>query len=168
MQVKRLTACAVLAATALVLSYIERFIPLELIIPLPGIKLGLANSVMLFVLFYLDGKAMLNIFVLRLLGGFLFGSNAAAVFFSLLGGLLSALIMMTVKDFKFISIYGISVLGAAAHSLGQIIAAYILMHSEYVFAYLPYLLLISIICGLITAFIAGSVLKRLNNKRLQV
>ena len=137
---------AVLISLALALSYVERFIPLQLIIPLPGVKLGIANVVTLVSLYLLGWKRTLPIVLIRCLLGSLFG-NITGLLFSLTGGILAFLVMTLCKNMRLFSIYGISVLGAAAHSVGQILAATCIMGSVYIFAYLPYLLFIGIFTG---------------------
>ena len=88
-----MTLCAILISMALVLSYIERFIPLQMFIPLPGIKLGLANIVTLMALFFLGEKSAFTILVLRCLLGSLFGGGISGLAFSMTGGLLSMTVM---------------------------------------------------------------------------
>lgn len=164
MKTKKLTTAAILTALALVLSYIERWIPLELLFPLPGIKLGLANTVTLFAVYMLSPLSAFGILIARCVLSSLFGGSITAFAFSMTGGILSLLIMLCASRSRFLSVYGTSVLGAAAHSTGQILIAVCLMRSAKVFFYLPYLLLISVLCGLITAFIAAAVMRILSGK----
>lgn len=84
---RELTLCAVLSALALALSYMESFFPLVLLVPLPGVKLGLANIVTLYALYALDFPSALAILLVRCTLGALFAGNASALLFSLLGGL---------------------------------------------------------------------------------
>ena len=93
---RELTLCAVLAALALALSYMESFFPLALIVPLPGVKLGLANIVTLYALYALGFPSALAILLVRCTLGALFAGNASALLFSLLGGL-SALFVMALS-----------------------------------------------------------------------
>ena len=88
LSVKRLTLCALLAALALGLSYVEGYFPLTLLIPLPGVKLGLANIVTLFALLQLGAPAAFAVLLVRCLLGAMFAGNVSALLFSLLGGLL--------------------------------------------------------------------------------
>ena len=80
---RRLARGALLTALALGLSYMERFIPLQLLIPLPGIKLGLANVVTLFAVYFLGSRTALQILCVRCLLGSLFGGGVTAFFFSI-------------------------------------------------------------------------------------
>lgn len=158
MKAKEITLCAVLTALALALSYTEQFIPLQLAIPLPGIKLGLANIVTLAALYLLRTKYAFRILLARCLFGSVFG-GITALCFSLLGGCLALGVMALTKKMPFFSIYGVSILGAAAHNVGQILAAMGLMHSIYIGAYLPYLLIVAVFTGLLTGAACAGVLR---------
>lgn len=165
MKTKRLTTMAILTALALALSWVERMIPLELIIPLPGVKLGLANTVTLFALYQLNLPSALLILVARCLLTALFSGNMTGLAFSLTGGILSMLVMALTRHSRHLSVYGVSVLGAAGHNCGQILIAMILMHSTYIWGYLPYLLLIGTACGVATGAVSSGVLRALGGGR---
>ena len=122
---RELTLCAVLAALALALSYMESFFPLALIVPLPGVKLGLANIVTLYALYAIGFPSALAILLVRCTLGALFAGNASALLFSLLGGLSALLVMALLSGAKKLSIFGVSIAGAAAHNCGQVCAALI-------------------------------------------
>lgn len=160
---KKLALCAVLVALALALSYAERFIPLQLLIPLPGVKLGLANTVTLIALYLLGRKYAFGILIPRCILGALFGGGITGLLFSLTGGLFALCIMSLVKNSRFLSAYGASVLGAAAHNVGQIIAAMAVMGSVYIAAYLPYLLFVAVFTGLATGAAGAGVLRVLQS-----
>ena len=155
---KTLAQSAMLVALALALSYTERFIPLQLVIPLPGVKLGLANIATLVALYALGWQKTIPIVVVRCFLGALFG-GLTGILFSLTGGLISLGVMAFCKKAPLFSIYGVSILGAAAHNIGQILAAMALMGSVYVWAYLPYLLLIAIFTGTATGAACAGVLR---------
>ena len=156
---KKLALGAVLIALALALSYTERFIPLQLVIPLPGIKLGLANIVTLVALYLFGSRQAFAVLVPRCLLGAMFGGGITGLLFSLLGGILALAVMALVRRTGWFSVYGVSVLGAAAHNVGQILAAMGLMQSVYVGAYLPWLLLMAIVTGLLTGGCSAGVLR---------
>lgn len=160
---KQLTLCGILISMALVLSYMERFLPLHLIIPLPGIKLGLANIVTLIALYMLGERSTFMILILRCILGAVFGGGISGLAFSLCGGLLAMTIMTFVRRSRRISVYGVSMLGAAAHNIGQTLIAVVLMGSIYVIGYLPYLLIVSIFTGLATGAMVSGVLRVLGN-----
>ena len=157
--VKQMTLCAILISMALVLSYIERFIPLQMIVPLPGIKLGLANVVTLMALFFLGTRSAFTILILRCILGAVFGGGISGLAFSLTGGLFAMTVMCIFKHCKGISVYGVSVLGAAAHNIGQILVAVIFMGSLYVIGYLPYLLLVSVFTGMATGSLCSGIFR---------
>ena len=146
---KQLTLCAVLTALALAFSYLENFFPLSLAIPIPGIKLGLANIVTVFALYALGPAQALLILTGRCLLGAVFAGNMNALIFSLLGGFSAMLVMIL------LSVYGVSVGGAAAHNCGQIAAACLTLGSMAPLYYLPILLGASLITGAVTGVAAA-------------
>lgn len=156
---KRLTLCAILIALALALSYTERFIPLQMVIPLPGVKLGLANIVTLIALYLLGPRDAFAILIPRCIFGAVFGGGITGLLFSLTGGILAMLTMILAKKIPFFSIYGVSILGAAAHNVGQILAAMLLMNSLYIGAYLSYLLIVALFTGVATGAAGAGVLR---------
>ena len=159
MKTKDLTTMAILTALAMALSWVDRMIPLEMLIPLPGVKLGLANTVTMFSLYWLNLPATMLILTARCLLGGLFSGNMTALAFSLTGGVISMLVMAAAKRSRHLSVWGVSVLGAAGHNCGQILIAMILLHSGAVLGYLPYLLLIGTACGCATAAVTAGVLR---------
>lgn len=153
---KKLTLCAIFTALALGLSFVERFIPLPIF--LPGIKLGLANVVTLVALCILDRRSAFAILTARCLLGSLFG-GLTGLAFSLSGGLVSLGVMILALGSKKLSLYGVSVLGAAAHNIAQILVAMGLMASPLVGAYLPWLLVASVVTGVLTGGVCAGVLR---------
>ena len=156
---KKLTLCALLIALALALSYTERFIPLQMVVPLPGVKLGLANIVTLIALYLLGPKYAFAILIPRCIFGAVFGGGITGLMFSLTGGILAMATMALARKLPLFSVYGVSILGAAAHNVGQILAAMVLMHSYYIGAYLPYLLLVALFTGFATGAACAGVLR---------
>ncbi len=158
-QTKQIALCAVMIALALALSWTERFIPLQLAVPLPGIKLGLANIVTLVALCNFKTRYAAMILIPRCIFGAIFGGGITALMFSLCGGLMALAVMAIAWRSPAFSVYGVSILGAAAHNVGQILAAMMLLRSVYIGAYLPFLLLVSVVTGLLTGGITAGVLK---------
>lgn len=156
---KRIVLSAVLVALALALSYVERFIPLQLLIPMPGVKLGLANVVTLIALYLFGSKSAFAILILRCILSSVFGGGITGLLFSLTGGILSMSVMSLCKNIPFLSVYGVSILGAAAHNIGQILAAMVLMNSVYIGVYLSYLLMVALFTGFATGSACAGVLK---------
>ena len=149
---KQLTLCAVLSALALALSYMEAFFPLALLVPLPGVKLGLANIVTLYAL---DFPSALCILLVRCTLGALFAGNASALLFSLFGGLSALFVMALLRNAKGLSIFGVSIAGAAAHNCGQVCAAMLTLGSSAPLYYLPFLLLVSLFTGALSGLITA-------------
>lgn len=166
MKTKQLTLCAVLTALALALSYLENFIPLSLAIPIPGVKLGLANVVTLFALYVLGPVQAMAILFARCFLGSLFAGNMNAMIFSLLGGFSAMLLMILLSRSKKLSVYGVSIGGAAAHNCGQIAAALLTLGSMAPLYYLPILLIVALFSGTLTGLIAASLFQALRYTNL--
>ena len=147
--------CAVLTALALGLSTLESLFPVSLVVPLPGVKLGLANIVTVFALYELGAIPALVILLARCGLGSLFAGNVSALLFSLLGGFTAMAVMIALKRCRRLSIYGVSIGGAAAHNIGQMAAAVITLGNTMVLGYLPFLLGVSLVTGTLTGFVAA-------------
>ena len=156
---KRMVLSAVLVSLALALSYTERFIPLQMLVPLPGVKLGLANIVTLIALYLLGAKSASAVLILRCVLGAVFGGGITGLLFSLTGGMLSMSVMALCRHTPLFSVYGISILGAAAHNIGQILAAMAMMNSVYIGMYLPCLLVVALFTGFATGAAGAGVLR---------
>lgn len=156
---RRIALCGVLMALALALSYIERFIPLQMLVPLPGVKLGLANIVTLIALYLLGVREAFSILIPRCVLGALFGGGITGLLFSLTGGMLAMGTMALMKKLPLFSVYGVSIMGAAAHNVGQIAVSMLMMNSVYIGAYLPYLLIVALFTGSATGIAGASVLR---------
>lgn len=167
MTTKRLALCAVLTALALGLSTLENLFPVSLLVPLPGVKLGLANIVTVFALYELGAVPALIILAARCLLGSLFAGNASALIFSLMGGVLAMLVMIGLKRISALSIYGVSIGGAAAHNIGQIGAAMITLGNTMVLGYLPLLLGVSLFTGALTGFVSALLFRAMKNVKLE-
>ena len=152
---QKLALCAVLTALALGLSTLESLFPVSVLVPLPGIKLGLANIVTVFALYRLGDIPALAILIARCLLGAMFAGNASALLFSLMGGVLAMLTMIVLRRVRGLSVYGVSIAGAAAHNIGQICAAMVVLGGTAVLGYLPVLLGVSLITGTLTGFVAS-------------
>ena len=156
---KRVALGGVLTACAMIFSYIEFLFPLNFIIP--GVKLGLANIVIIIALYRLGFKYALIVNLLRIfLMAWLF-TGPLALLFALSGGLFSLLAMWLLKNLRVFSIAGVSIAGGVAHNAGQILVAVLLMENAVVFYYLPVLLITGTITGVLIGILAGNVLKRL-------
>ena len=163
---KRMVLCAIFLSLALVLSYFERFIPLQLAIPLPGVKLGLANIVTLSVMYLMGARYAYVILILRCVMGAMFGGGVTALAFSLTGGLMALTVMLAARYVPVFSVYGVSILGAAAHNVGQILAAVFIMDSIYIIGYLPYLLAVGLCTGFATGGACAGILRIMGRAKM--
>ena len=145
---RRVCLDALLVALAMLCSYLETLLPLTAWIPLPGVRLGLANLVVTLTLVLLSAADAAAVSAVRiLLTGLLFGS-ATSLWFSMLGGLFAYLMLvLLVRLGRGLSYLGVSVLCAAAHQCGQMLAAATLFGAAPLLSYLPWLLFASIGCG---------------------
>ena len=148
---KTIARFGMLTAVALVLGYVEHLVPIS---PIPGIKLGLSNTVLLYAIYLMGAKSALSLMVLKVvLSGLLF-SGPMAMLYSFAGGLLSLAVMLLARKVPGLSLVGISVCGAVAHNLGQCAAAALVVQTRAVFAYLPVLLLAAVATGVVTGVVA--------------
>lgn len=164
---RRLVNLSLLLAMATALHILEGLFPIPL--PLPGVKLGLANIVTLLVLYLYDLRAGLTIAILRVFLGSLVGGLFLSPGFllGLSGAVTSTLIMaMLLKTTKCFSPLGISLSGAVAHNVGQLLMAALLLQAGALFFYLPFLLLAAIPTGLVTGYILQSLLQRIERTNI--
>lgn len=158
-KIKYVAIYGLLASLAIIVSYIERLIPMP--IPLPGIKIGLANIVVIMGLYLLDTKAAFSLSIIRIISiGFLFGS-IFSIIYSLFGGILSLFIMIIGKKINIFGIVGISVLGGVFHNLGQILIAIIILQTPSLIFYAPILIIAGCITGIIIGIAAGNSINRI-------
>ena len=153
-RVRWLTRMALLTAAAVVLGYVERLIPMPGSIP--GIKLGLANTVLLYAIYLLDTRSAFVLMILKVgLSGLLY-SGVSAMMFSLGGGLCSLVMMLLVKKLGSgnVSIIGVSVVGAVFHNVGQTAVAALMVNTAALMGYVPFLLVAAVVTGVLTG-IAG-------------
>ena len=149
----------VFTALALILSYVETLIPINF--GIPGAKLGLANLIIVIVLYKTDWKEALLLSVTRIvLAGFLFG-NMFSILYSLAGGILSLAVQAVLKKQGSFSVAGVSIAGGVSHNIGQLIVAMIVVETYQVGYYLPVLLISGLLTGLLIGVISGEVLKRI-------
>ena len=163
MNVKKMTFMALLLAVALTIFVAEAQLPPP--VPIAGVKLGLANVVTLAALVWLGRREALMVLLGRIVLGSLFAGQAVSFIYSLAGGLMCFLVMAVIlaplgRD----RLWVVSVFGAMAHNVGQIIAAVVLTHTWQVAAYLPVLIISGIVTGVFTGLAAQLVVKRLNKK----
>lgn len=157
----RLASFGVFVALALIFSYIETLIPFQ--IGIPGVKLGLANLVIVIALYRMPvGEVYLLSGVRVVLTGFLFG-NLMSILYSLAGGILSLTVMWGMKRIRSVSILGVSIAGGVCHNVGQLLAAALMVETYGVFSYLPVLLISGLLTGFVIGLAAGEMLKRIRS-----
>lgn len=155
---KRICKLALLTALCLVFGYIESLFSIT--VAVPGIKLGLANSIALLLLAKRDIKGALVVNLTRiLLSALLFGSPFSLIF-SLSGALGSMAAMLLFLKVKSVSVVGLSALGGTAHNIFQLFAAFFVLGRAVVY-YLPFLILAGGISGALTGSVATLILKKL-------
>lgn len=149
-----------LSACALIIFILEAQLPP--LLPIPGIKLGLANIATL-IAFYIVGKrGALSVLLVRIILGSIFTGNMMSMAFSIVGG--SAAYIAMLLSLKFIgNTIAASICGAVAHNIGQILTALILTKTPQILYYLPILIIAAIVTGLFTGVICTAVIKILKN-----
>ena len=159
---KKTAYFGVYISLALILSYVESLIPISF--GIPGIKLGLANLVVVIALYKAKKPSYaLIVSVIRIiLSGFMFG-NMFAILYSIAGGLLSFVVMIILKKKESFSIMGVSIAGGVFHNIGQLFVAMIVVESYKIGFYFPVLLIAGLITGALIGIVAGEVLKRIKN-----
>ena len=161
---RKIALCAMLMALAMIFSYVEVLIPINL--GVPGIKLGIANLVVVVGLFFLPAGEVLMISVARiLLMGYLFG-NGMSILYSLAGGLLSFLVMFLLKHIKGFSITGVSIAGGVTHNVAQICVAALVVQNRKLFYYLPALLVAGVITGMLIGILSDRILSAVKRGRV--
>lgn len=165
--IKKTATLALLLCLCSVVGIIESFVILP--IPVPGIKLGLANLVTLFVLYYFDKKCYITIGFLRVvLTALLWGGFGLNFLFSFAGWALSAAAVITACLINKNSIYGISVIGACFHQMGQMSVAAAVYAQIGLLYYLPFLIAAGTASGLLTAFLTKRIIVALNRSKSKI
>ena len=155
---RRLTALSLTVAFALILSFVESRIPA--FVAIPGIKVGLANIAIIFTLYKFGIKEAIAVSGVRVfLMATLFGSPVS-FFYSVCGATLSLTVMFILKKLTPLSEIAVSVSGGVMHNIGQIIAASIMLGTNVVLYYLPFLLLSGVIAGIAVGVASGLLLKK--------
>ena len=143
---KHLTILAVSVSVAMVLSFIESRIPSFTAIP--GIKVGLANIAVIFALYKMGWREAIIVSLVRVvLVALLFGS-VVSLAYSFAGALLSLLLMILLRKIGIFTEVAVSVVGGITHNIGQILVAFLLLETDVVFYYLPFLLVSGVIAGI--------------------
>ncbi len=158
---RRVALYGLLIALAMGMSYVEALIPVP--IPVPGVKLGLANVVTVAGLYLVGIPGTICVTILRIvLVGFSFG-NPYSMLYGLSGAFLSLFVMALAKRFNWFSQIGISILGGVAHNVGQITFAAFVVRQPGLYYYLPVLLAAGSVAGIAIGILGGILVDRLEN-----
>ena len=159
MKTKRLVLLALFTAIALTIFMLEAQIPSP--VPIPGVKIGLANIITVFVVFALGAKDGAAVLFCRVFLGAVFAGNFSTIFYSAAGGILAITVTILLKKVltgKQLWVAG--ALGAVAHSIGQMAAAILISGTPGLVTYLPVMIAISIVTGTFTGLCAQMLLNR--------
>ena len=161
MKISKLANMSMFTALALIFSYIESMIPA--FIAIPGIKLGLANIVVIVLLCKTSWKEALIVSIVRVVISSLLFGTIMTFLYSFVGAIFSLLVMIILKKISNLTNVTISVLGGVFHNFGQIIVACIITSTAQIIYYLPILLISGTISGIIIGFLATLIVKRLKS-----
>lgn len=160
MKQKKIAYMGLFAAIAIIFGYVESLIPF--FAGIPGIKLGLANLSVLFILETYTWKEAALVSMVRILViGFMFG-NMFSILYSMAGAALSLTVMTLMKRFSGFSILSVSVAGGVSHNIGQLIIAALIVENTSLFYYAPVLLISGVITGILIGILTGEVTKRIH------
>ena len=153
---KTVALMAMMIALAMIFSYVETMIPINF--GIPGVKLGLANLVIVAAIYLFGGKQAFLISIVRIfLSGIMFG-NLASIMYSLAGGLLSLAVMLLLKKTDKLSILAVSVMGGICHNIGQLIVAMLVVENLKLIFYIPVLLISGFLTGLLIGIVCRVIL----------
>lgn len=159
---KKIAYCSLLTALALIFGFIEHLVSFDYIAP--GVKLGLANSIVLLLVFLKHYKSAIAVNLTRILISTLLFSGPMAALFAISGATLSMLISVLLLKSKHLSIIGISIVAAVFHNIGQVLIAGFVMGTWSVLYYLPILMICGAICGLLTGTASNLIYKRIKKQ----
>ena len=163
--VKRLAFMAVLTAAALIIFIVEAQIPP--LVPVPGVKLGLANIITLVAMYLLSRKEAGLVLLMRIILGAVFAGSPSTFLFSALGGLLAYAAMCALKGpVPESRMWMISIVAAVAHNIGQLLVCMLVVKTPGIIVYLPVLVISGIITGAFTGIAATYLVKAIRKIKL--
>ena len=158
MKTKRIAFLGLFVALAFVLSYIEFMLPLN--IGIPGAKIGIANLAVMVTLYTVGEKNAIALSIIRVvLVGLTFG-NISMMMYSLAGAALSLFAMLLARKIGKLSMTGVSVLGGVFHNVGQIIVAMLVLETKSLLYYLPFLIIVGTITGIVIGIVSSLITVR--------
>lgn len=159
MNYRKIPYYGLFAALAILMGYVEFMIPVP--VPIPGVKLGLANVIVIIMLYFMDAKSAFFVSLIRvLLSGLLF-AGFAGMLYSLAGALCSFAVMVLLQKTGKFSTIGVSVAGGIFHNVGQIVVASLVVQNVRMAYYLPFLLVSGVVTGIVIGIVAQTALRYL-------
>lgn len=159
-QIKKISVLSLLTAASMILSYVEAVLP-PVYAAIPGIKVGLPNIVIIFILYRMGVSAAVSVSFLRVcLSSLLFG-NLISLIYSIAGAALSIFVMAILKKADFLSAVGVSVAGGVFHNVGQILMAMLLLETAAIGYYLIVLAVTGTLAGIFIGLCGAFLIKRL-------
>ena len=160
MKPKKVAFLGLCVALSMILSYFESLVPP--LVAVPGVKMGFANLVTIFMLYKFSAKETVAVTIIRVvLVSILFGTVLSMVY-SLAGAALSLIGMILLKRSKLFSTVTVSVVGGVLHNIGQTVTAMIVMETSQIVFYLPVLLISGTIAGVVIGIASALIVKRLD------
>ena len=157
---RRLAQIALVISFALILSFIESRIPA--FVAIPGVKVGLANIAVIFMLYKFGIKEAITVSLIRVIIVSVLFANFVSLLYSIAGAILSFAVMLLLKSFTPLKEVTVSVAGGIMHNVGQIIVASIMLETNVVVYYLPFLILSGTIAGIVVGITAALLIKKIN------
>lgn len=165
-KLKKIATLGVLASLAMVLSFVETLLP-PIYAAVPGIKIGLANIVSVFLLYKFSVKDTAIVTLIRVLTIAMLFGNIMTLSYSLAGAVLSITVMALLKKTKLFSTVGVSIAGGVAHNLGQIIVAIFITSTIEIGYYMIFLCISGVLSGTLIGIVGALVLKYTKNLKIQ-
>lgn len=165
MNTRKIALCGLLTALAMILSYVEAILPLSFTVP--GVKMGLPNIAILFIIYKIGFREACIVSLVRVvLTSILFG-NAFSLLYSIAGAVLSLLVMYLLRRSGKFGITSVSVAGGVAHNVGQIIVAIFALETGSLIYYLPVLCVSGTAAGLLIGLVSALLIKRVTLKKTE-
>lgn len=165
MKTSKMTFLGLFCALAMILSFVETLFP-PITSAFPGIKMGLPNIAIMFILYRIGWKEAAAVSIIRVvLVSLLFG-NVQSMLFSLSGAILSIAVMTLLKSFTSFSHTSVSVVGGVFHNIGQILVAWLMTDTAQIVYYLPVLVISGTAAGIIVGLVAGMLERRVSNIKI--
>ena len=158
MKTKKIAVLALSIALAMILSFVESQIPA--FVAIPGVKIGLANIAVVFVLYKLGWKEAVLISLVRVVMVSMLFGTAVSLFYSVAGAVLSLTGMVLLRKTGLFSTVAVSVTGGVLHNVGQILMACLLLETNVIVYYLPFLILSGVIAGVVIGVVSAIMVNR--------